>query len=365
VKKALVLVGGGRAHVEVLRQLAVKPLTDIDIALFDPSPSVWQSGMLPGVIAGHYAANDAKVNLWALCQRARVRFFEAPILAVNGENQRIESGFGERHRFDILSLDIGGVTKALPTAPGAYVVSTRPIEPLLSAITEFESVRSAALIVRVIGGGATAVEIALALAWRWRDAKNRRVSIVCDALLLSEFPPAARRLALRACQRHGVTVRENSPVRQIDPTRLRLENGNLIDTQLTILATGYSPRPLLEKSVLTKTDEGCVAVDAQLQCLRLPGVFAAGDCADIAGLKVPKASVFTDRQGALLAANLLAALQGHPLLSYQHSPRALRFLTLGDRRALVTRGNLVLAGGWAWNMKDARERKWLRRYSFE
>ena len=84
VKKAVILIGGGHAHVEVLRQLAVKPSNEFDIALFDPSPSVWYSGMLPGVIAGHYEPAHAKINLWALCQRARVRFFETPSSASTG-----------------------------------------------------------------------------------------------------------------------------------------------------------------------------------------------------------------------------------------------------------------------------------------
>ena len=59
MKRTLVLVGGGHAHVEVLRQLALNPPADVDVALFDPSPSVWFPSMLPGVIAGHYDSNDA------------------------------------------------------------------------------------------------------------------------------------------------------------------------------------------------------------------------------------------------------------------------------------------------------------------
>ena len=88
MKRTLALIGGGHAHVEVLRQLALNPPVDADVALFNPSPSVWYSGMLPGVIAGHYTANDAKVNLWALCQQARVRFFETSINSLSAETRR-------------------------------------------------------------------------------------------------------------------------------------------------------------------------------------------------------------------------------------------------------------------------------------
>ena len=92
MKKTLLLIGGGQAHVEVLRQLALNPPAEADVALFNPSPSVLYSGMLPGVIARHYEAAEAKINLWALCQRARVRFFETSVLALNATNKVLESG---------------------------------------------------------------------------------------------------------------------------------------------------------------------------------------------------------------------------------------------------------------------------------
>ncbi len=366
--KALVLIGGGHAHVEVLRRLAETPASEVDIALFDPSPSVWYSGMLPGVIAGHYQPAEAKVNLWALCQRARVRFFEAPVLAINGENQRVESGFGERHRFDIASVDIGSISKTLPTSPGAYVVAVKPIEPLLVAIYEFEGVRSNALMVRVVGGGAAALEVALALAWRWRDSKNRRVSIVAATPIMQGFPPRVRRLALEACRKRGVQVLENAPVEQIEPTRLLLANGahgGSVDTQLTVLATGYAPASMLAKATLSRSKDGSIEVNEHLQDAKNPSVFAAGDCASITGMSLPKSGVYAVRQGPLLATNLLAALQNQPLQSYRHQPQALNLLSLGDKHAIATRNGLTVGGAWVWRWKDSIDRKWIQKYALD
>lgn len=363
MKRVLVLVGGGHAHVEVLRQLALNPPTDIDVALFDPSPSVWYSAMLPGVIAGHYEPSDAKINLWALCQRARVRFFQTPVLSINAETQRIETGLGERHRFDLLSVDVGSVTRELPAAPGAYIVAAKPFDPLLNAITEFESVRTGALTVRVVGGGATAVEVALALAYRWRGATNRRIAIVSATPLLKGFPSRVRRAARHACKRLNVTLRENSPVQQVDPTRLRLQSGEQIDTQLTILATGYGAAPLLNKTIITGIPAESIPVNRQLQCKTHPNIFAAGDCAQIEGLSVPKAGVFAVRQGPILAHNLLAIARGQALQSYRHSSQALSLITLGEKRAVAVRNGLSADGEWAWRWKDSIDRKWMQKYA--
>ena len=363
MNRTLALIGGGHAHVEVLRQLAECPPFDADVALFNPSPSVWYSGMLPGVIAGHYTANDAKVNLWALCQRARVRFFETSVTGLNGDNALLEAAHGERHRFDYASLDLGCVSHPIPTAPGAYVVTVKPIEPLLAAITEFDSVRASGLIVRVVGGGAAALEVALALAFRWRGLKNRRVTIVTATRLLETFPGRVRALALRACRSDGVEVLENSPVEQIEPTRIRLTNGQTIDTQLTVLATGYAPAALLAKTDLARSTDGSAHVTPTLQCSNHPHVFAAGDCAHLSGAVVPKSGVYAVRQGPLLAANLLAKLNDRPLEEYKHNPNALMLLSLGRKRAVASRNGFTLVGDWVWRWKDKIDREWIQKYA--
>ena len=363
MKRTLALIGGGHAHVEVLRQLALNPPFDSDAALFNPSPSVWYSGMLPGVIAGHYTANEAKVNLWALCQRARVRFFETSVLSVSGTNAQLEAAHGERHHFDLASLDVGSVSRLLPMAAGAYVVTVKPIEPLLAAITEFDSVRASGLVVRVVGGGAAAVEVALALAYRWRGSKNRRVSIVTAMRLLEGFPRRVRTLALRACRKDGVEVLENSPVEQIEPTRIRLASGQLIDTQLTVLATGYAPAPLLERIDLARTADGSVHVTSTLQSRNHPQVFAVGDCASVSGNAVPKSGVYAVRQGPLLAANLFARLNNTPLADYRHNANSLTLLSLGEKRAIATRNGLTVAGEWVWRWKDRIDREWMEKYA--
>jgi selenide,water dikinase len=48
------LVGGGHAHIEVLRQFARVPEPGIEIVLVSPEASLLYSGMLPGVVAGRY-----------------------------------------------------------------------------------------------------------------------------------------------------------------------------------------------------------------------------------------------------------------------------------------------------------------------
>jgi selenide, water dikinase len=362
-KQNLLLVGGGHAHVEVLRRLAESPIPNVDVALFDPSPSVWYSGMLPGVIAGHYEPQQAKVNLWALCQKARVRFIESAIDNVDAAMQRIYTAQGDRHFYDVLSLDIGSVSRALPATPGAYVVPVKPIEPLLNAITEREAIRSTNFVAQVIGGGAAAVEVALAIAYRWRNTQGKKIGIVSASPLLESFPVRARKFALSQCAKMGVSIQESAPVSLIEPSRIQLANGSHIDSQLTILATGYAPAALLEKIDVTKTDDGSISVNSGLQSRSHKNIFAAGDCAGNPKINIAKAGVFAVRQGPLLFENLTHALRGRSLQSYEHDPRALALISLGEKRAIATRGGFTFNGGWAWRWKDRIDRRWIAQYA--
>jgi selenide, water dikinase len=361
-KKTLLLVGGGHAHVEVLRRLAETPVSDVDVALFDPSPSVWYSGMLPGVIAGHYGASDAKINLWALCQKARVRFIETSITSVDPALQRVYTAAGDRHFYDIVSFDVGSVSRQLPSTAGAYIVPVKPIEPLLSAITEREAIRSSSLTVHVIGGGAAAVEVALGLAYRWRESKEKKIGIVSATRLLEGFAPRVRTMALAQCKALGVVVSESKPVEAIEPSRLMLADGETVSNQITILATGYAPCPLLEKIDVMKTDDGSLAVNSGLQSRSHKNVFAAGDCAGNPKMQIPKAGVFAVRQGPVLFDNLSRALRGEELVSYVHDANALSLISLGGKNAIATRNGFTLSGHWAWRWKDRIDRKWLEKY---
>src|SRR2546427_712634 len=102
--KRLVLVGGGHAHVEVLKQFALSP-ANVELTLVTRAPWLVYSAMVPGVIAGHYDLADPR--------RGDVR----AITLVGGGAAGVELALAMAHR---LRTELG------PGAPHVRVITDAP-----------------------------------------------------------------------------------------------------------------------------------------------------------------------------------------------------------------------------------------------
>src|SRR5262249_60245856 len=78
VRHELVLVGGGHAHVQVLRRWAMAPVPGVHLTVVVDHPVAVYSGMVPGFLAGQYAASDLEIDVRPLAMRAGARCILAP-----------------------------------------------------------------------------------------------------------------------------------------------------------------------------------------------------------------------------------------------------------------------------------------------
>jgi selenide,water dikinase len=369
--RRLVLVGGGHAHVEVLRRFGLAPEPGVEIVLVSPAQATPYSGMLPGLVAGHYRHAECHIDLPALCRFAGARFVQDAVTGLPDACRSVLLQTGGSLEADLISLDVGS-TPPRGRIAGADRVGTG-VKPVDAFLTELERRLSrppeAPARVLVVGAGAGGVEIALALRHRLGGADAApasprwQVGIVSGGpvLLPGHGQPVRRRIAALLDQR-GLSVRLGVPVAAADAGGLWLADGTRLEADWVVWATGAAPPAWLGAAGLALDRGGFVLVDACLRSVSHPAVFAAGDVATLAERTHPKSGVYAVRQGPPLAANLRRALTGQPLLVWQPQQRTLALLATGPRHAVASWGPLSVAGAWVWKWKDRIDRGFMQRY---
>jgi selenide,water dikinase len=361
VKRNLLLVGGGHSHIEVVRRFGMAPPAGCAVMLASPGRHATYSGMLPGLIAGHYRFEDCHIDLEQLCRKAGVAFTLDEIVALDLVRARARGRHGD-YPFDLLSLDVGSIP-GMAAVPGAaeHAVPARPAAALLAA---WQRMLAAPRAIAIVGGGAGGVELALAMHHRIeREGAAPDISIVTDTPeVLPSHPPAARRALARILGERGIAVHASSRAVRVERGTLHFDNGRRLAADHVVWATTAAAPAWLAESGLAVDDDGFVAVDETLRSITHACVFAAGDCAAVAGHPRAKSGVHAVRQGPRLAENLARALRGKALLRHKPQRHALALISTGRRHAVAAWNGIAFGGGWVWRWKDRIDRRFVATY---
>src|SRR5262245_37918322 len=124
----LVLVGGGHAHVEVIRRWGRRPLPGARLTVVVDEPIAVYSGMVPGFVGGGYRREEIGIDVRALAEAAGARAIVCAARALAPEARRLHLADGESLAWDTLSLDVGASVAGLDR-PGVreHALPTRPI----------------------------------------------------------------------------------------------------------------------------------------------------------------------------------------------------------------------------------------------
>ncbi len=358
IETDILLLGAGHAHVEVLRRFAMRPERGVRLTLIGREPETPYSGMLPGLIRGDYARRQAHIDLAPLAAAAGVRLILGEATAIQLETRTVTVPGRPEIPYDLLSIDVGGE----PAAPPDGGTAVKPIGRFLDQLRGIEStIRDHDRIV-VVGGGPAGVELALALASRYRS--RYRIALVSGTPEpLIDAPESARRVAVTALVDAAVEIVRGAMAGTFQDGRLALSDGSFLDAAACLRATGVEAPAFLAHSGLACDAKGCIQVDATLRSINDPAVFAAGDCASIQRSPRPKAGVWAVRAGAVLARNLRLAARHRPLKRWRPQREALVILGLGGGRAVAWRNGLSVSGSLVWRWKDWIDRRWMRMYT--
>lgn len=356
----------------------MRPPANTRLTLLVDVPVAVYSGMVPGFVAGQYAASDLEIDCVPLARRADARVILAPARAVDPRSQRIEVEGRAPIRYDIASFDIGstvvgldlpGIRElALPTRPiGSFVQRIGEVAARVAGKAAGRSGRGVAgpAQVVVVGGGAGGVEVAFCVEQRLRDAGlEAEISLLHNrARVMPQYPASLAERIERAAAERGVQVRGGVTVQAAEPGAVLLDNGEHLPCDALVWVTGAASHPVFRDSGLPLDDRGFLKVRPTLQVPGHDNLFAVGDCAHLVEHpKTPKAGVYAVRQGPYLTGNLRALLRGKTLRRYTPQSDFLTLLNLGDGSALGAKWGLSFEGRWVMRLKDSIDRKFMRRF---
>jgi NADH:ubiquinone reductase (H+-translocating) len=213
----------------------------------------------------------------------------------------------------------------------------------------------------IVGGGATGVEMAGAIAdvagqtlaadFRRIDPRSARIVLVeAGPRLLPTFPPSLSDYALRTLTRSGVEVKTDTLVTKCDANGVDLKNGR-IDADTVIWAAGVTASPAV-RWLNTEADRaGRVKVGADLSVPGHPEIFVVGDTAavtDSKGQPVPGIAPAAKQMGKYVGKLISARIAGREWkkpFRYMHLGE---LATIGRRAAVVKFGALELKGFLGW-----------------
>lgn len=360
----LVFIGGGHAHALVLRASAMKPLPGVRLTLVNPGPAAPYTGMLPGLIAGHYARDEIMIDLLRLARQAGARAILDRATGLDRHNRLVHLAGRPPLAYDLLSIDIG-IGSDLPDIPGYddHAVAAKPLGRYAEAWEAFVARAMPRPRVVIIGGGVGGVELALA-------SHHRLASLgLIPAISVVERSPqalpnigqAARATLLRHAAGLGIRIVTGQTASRITADAVHLSGGESLPSDFTLSVAGTRPQAWLAGTGLD-LHQGFVTVGPTLQSSD-PAIFAAGDCAHLSHAPRPKAGVFAVREAPVLHHNLCAALTGGEMRAYHPQRDYLKLVSLGGKAAVADKFGLRSGGGWLWRVKDRIDRRFMAMFA--
>ncbi|WP_293782667.1 NAD(P)/FAD-dependent oxidoreductase [uncultured Aeromicrobium sp.] len=296
----VVVVGGGFGGLAAVRKLRK---ADVDITLIDRhtyntfQPLLYQvatASLNPGDITWFLRAVRAKQD--------NVRFVKGTVVAMDHGQQSILLDGNITVRYDYLVIAVG-VTANFFGIEGAAEYSMplyRRSQALALRDRIFANLEDAAingqnrdLRVVVVGGGATGVETAGALAemrnldlpTTYPELDRDRVHITLVEMaphVLGPFDPRLRDYARKSLEKRGVDLRLGTAVKEVRPDGVLVEsNGTqeFLEAGIVVWASGVTAHPMVGEWGLPQGRGGRIEVDGHLRVRGFRNVFAIGDIA--------------------------------------------------------------------------------------
>ena len=373
----VVILGGGFGGLYAAKALRK---ADVDVTLLDRRNFHLFQPLLYQVATGSLSSGEITSPLRAVLRHQKnMRVLLGEAVDLNPDRRELILADGVIP-YDMLIVATGaqnfyfGNDQWKPFAPGlksiedAAAIRSKILYAYEAAERESDADRRRGWLTFVIvGGGATGVELAGALAEIATDTlrhdfrsirpeQSRILLIEGSPHVLPAFPESLSIDAERALIGLGVLPRTNTRVTAIDPESVTLRTANGIERLETrtvlwaagVKATGFS-RILAAKAGAELDKLGRVFVSPDLTLPSRAEIFVIGDLAHFEqdGTTLPMVAPVAMQQGRYVAASIIARLRGQAASPFRYLDKG-SLAVIGRANAVVDIGRLRFHGPFAW-----------------
>ena len=380
-KRKVIVIGGGFGGIFAAKSLEKLGRGLVDVELINNNNYFVFQPLLPEVASSNLNASDAVVPLRQLLKRVQVR--QARVMGIDFERKIVIVMQGARMTpvelpYDELVIALGtGVD--LARIPGmadhaltmkdltdAHVLRTHAIGCLETAdVTTDPKVKEQLLTFVVVGAGFSGVETAAELnelitrALRYyRNIKREDVRMYLIEFaprILPTFPAELADYATENLGKNGIEVLTSIGTKSATSTGVELTDGRIINASTVVATIGNGPHPLVQALGLDM-HWGRIRTDRYMQVPGHDHVWALGDAALIPLNDNPQedpadyatqTAQFAVREGAQLAANVVAKLKGEEMKPFAYKSKG-SLASLGMSKAVADVYGVKMSGILAW-----------------
>jgi len=364
--KHLVLIGGGHAHMVTLAMLHTFVEKGHRVTVIGPSDHHYYSGMGPGMLGKTYTPAEIRFATRHVVEKQGGTFIRDKAIQVLAGEKKVMLTSGETVAYDVISLNAGSYVPRLDLPEDAKdVYSVKPIERLMEAqVRILEMVAQKKITIGILGGGPSAAEVAGNIWQLVRDAGRNMplIKIFAGKRFMSRSPDNVRAKIKRSLTQRGIEINTDGYVQSAQSRTVTLDSGETQALDFIFLAVGVEPNPIFKKSGLATGPDGGLRVNEFLQCVDYPEMFGGGDCIYFVKQPLDKVGVYAVRQNPVLYHNLMAALEGAPLQSFDPGGDYLLIFNLGGGIGVLRKRWLLLNGRTAFIIKDYIDRKFMKKF---
>lgn len=361
----VIVVGAGFAGLAAVAELA---RAGAQVMLIDRNTYSTFQPLLYQVATGGLNPGDVAYAARAFTRAHGARFRLGEVTRVEPSARRITLADGGQFEYDYLILATG-VTAAYFGIPGAAEHSlglyTRRDSVVLRdhimARLERLDIAGAGKDVNfvIVGGGATGVELAGALAELRStalDAAFPEVNLASvhitlveqGPFLLAPFHPALRQYAREQLLARGVDVRLSTTIREVTDDRVVLADGHDLPSDVTVWAAGVAAAPAIAGWGLPQGRNGRILVGPDLRVTGQQRIFALGDISLNEDSPLPQLAQPALQAGKHAAEQVRRLMAGLPAAAFSYHDKGI-MATVGRRSAVVELPHRVrVRGTLAW-----------------